>query len=346
MYRQFLKIFSLTSIFILAASLSVQAQGLPMAVVGLDLTASTNNPIPGQSVTITAQSFSIDINSAKVVWSIGSKIIGSGIGLTKMVVTAPALGQKKTVDVVAADSNGLSVSNSITLGSGSVDLIVENDGYVPPFFLGKTPVVYQNSIKIVAMPHLADASGQEYNPANLVYKWSRNNSVLADQSGYDRQSITIQGGLVPRDFLMSVTVSTRDGSGQAQGIIPISFSSPQIVFYRNDPLYGPMFNSAMGDKIILGSQKELSALAVPYGFNLPNSGIGGLNLSWLINNILHNELSQSGEVTLRAPADTGGSSNISLQIESPLDILQRANAGFTVSWAKNSNGNTSAASFQ
>ena len=345
MNSRFLKIISSALIVITTLALHVQAQSLPTAVVGLDLTASTNNPTPGQTITITAQSFSININTAKVVWSSGSRIIGSGIGLTKMTVTAPALGQKKTLDVTATDPNGLSVSNSITLGSGSVDLIIESDGYVPPFFLGKMPVAYQNDVTIVAIPHLANSSGQEYSPGNLTYKWSRNNSVLADQSGYGRQTITIPGSLVPRDFLMTVTVTTRDGNGQAQAIVPVSFASPQIVFYRNDPLYGPLFNSAIGNSVVLGSQKELSALAVPYGFNLSNGDLSNLNLSWLINNILHNELANNLEVTLRAPADTGGSSNISLGIESSANILQRANAGFKVSWTQGGNNNTNQASF-
>jgi hypothetical protein len=315
------------------------AQGLPSAAgSGIDLTASTDNPVPGQNVTITARSYSIDINSAKVSWSVNGTTKQSAIGATTLVVQAPTLGKKIGVVVTATTPTGSTVSGSITLGSGSVDMIMETDGYVPPFFLGKIAPVYQNSVKVVAIPHLADNSGKEFDPKTLVYQWRKNSEVMEDYSGYGKQSITLKGDIVPRPYSLTVTASTRDNSAQAVGTISVTPQSPSIAFYVNDPLYGTLFNTAISDTLRIGSQKETGVLAVPFGFN-ENDKQNELSMTWMINDMEHPELANNPSIILRAPSDAGGSSNIQLNIANSSDILQGGNAGFTAAFSANSQSN-------
>jgi len=304
------------------------AQGIPTTIGGLELTASSDSPAPGQSVTITAASYSVDINAANLVWTAGGKTIAKGVGVTSVTVQAPALGKRLKVNVSAVASDGTSFNSSVVIGSGAVDLIIEPDGYAPPFFKGKLPVVYQNAVKVTAVPHLANSSGVEYDPKTLVYKWQQGDSVLQDQSGYGRQSVVIQGGIIPRAYTLTATVTTRDGSTQGMGLTTVSFGPPSLIFYRNDPLYGPLFNNAIGNSIYLGTQREAGVLAVPYGFGLPASGLGDLSLAWFINGKEHPELASGDSVTLRAPDNSAGSSNIELDVDNKIDILQQASAIF------------------
>ncbi len=223
------------------------------------------------------------------------------------------------------------MNNSITIGSGSIDMILEPDGYVPPFFTGKVPVAYQNSVKIVAVPHLANSAGVEYDPQTLVYQWQENDSVLQDQSGYGKQSIVIPGNIVPRPYNITVTVSARDGSAQGMGITSVTPGAlGNMAFYDNDPLYGPLYNHALGSTVYVGAQRELGVLAVPYGFNLPSSGIGGLTWSWLVNGTEHPELAGNDIVTLRAPEGSSGSSDIETDVTNSQKILQQGNAALSV----------------
>ncbi|MFA6601427.1 MAG: hypothetical protein WCT02_00995 [Candidatus Paceibacterota bacterium] len=315
------------SIFLISGALA-QAQGVPV-VAGLVLTASIDNPNPGQKVTVQVQSYSADINSATLTWTLNGKVIQKGVGLTSIDLITPAVGGKLILNVSAVTVDGTNLNSSLTFISGSVDIITENDGYAPPLFKGKLPVSYQNSVRFIAVPHLADSSGKEYDPKTLVYQWKKNNQALQDQSGFNRQYLVLESEIVPRPYSVAVTVSTRDGSVRAAAFATVSFASPSIVFYADDPLYGPLFNYSIRDSIIIGSQRETGVLAVPLGFNKPLSGIGDLGLTWLINGIEHPELTTNQSIILRAPDNTAGTSNITLSVRNNKNILQGADSGFS-----------------
>lgn len=340
-----LKTVLVASILSVAAAAVSSAQGIPSTIGGLDLSVSTSNPLPNQDVTITAKSYSVDIDSASLTWVSGGKTIAKGNGVTTVTVKAPALGKKTTVTVTAVTSDGVSFSNSVTISSGSIDLIVEPAGYVPPFFSGKFPTAYQNSVKVVAVPHLANSSGTEYDPKALVYKWQQNDTVLENQSGYGKQSVTIPGNIVPRPYSVTATVTTRDGATQGMALVNISMGSPSVSFYRNDPLYGPLFNNALGRTIYLQTQREIGVLAVPFGFNMPASGLGNLSLDWLINGIDHPELATNQSVTLRAPSGSSGSSNVQLNITNKQDILEQASGGFSAVFSATASSSSSGVTF-
>ncbi len=311
---------------------SALAQDVPATSGVLDVSVSVEAPSPGQAVTITAHSYSIDIAAANIIWVAGGKTIGKGIGFNKVTVNAPASGKRLIVDVTAVSPQGISVQGSAVISSGSVDIVVEPGGYVPPFFHGKAVVAYQETTRFIAMPHVSNSSGTEYDPKTLLYTWSKDNSVLQDQSGYGAQAIAIKGGIVPRPYRISVTVSTRDGSAGSASFLAVEAGSPSISFYRDDPLYGVLYNNALGSTLYLGSSREAAVMAVPYGFNAPTSGLGNLSLSWLINSIKHNELSPNRSITLRAPDGGAGSSDIMLTVNNTEDILQQASIGLKALW--------------
>jgi hypothetical protein len=325
---KFIFILGLSAFFLAFSGGLVHAQALPSTSNGVEISASSDNPVPGQTVTITANSYTININSAKVTWVVNGKTVQTGIGLTTLDVKAPDLGKKVKIEVTAVAVNGIIMYNTYTLSSGSVDLIIETDGYSHQFFNGKLPVVYQNAVKIVAMPHLSDSSGKEYDPKSLVYLWKKNDQVLQDQSGYGKQSITLLGDIVPRNYVLSVIVSTRDSQARAVGLTSVDFGAPEIQFYVDDPLYGPLFNRTVTNSISMGSQKETQILAVPFGFNKPQKGTGNIPFNWQINGESHSELAESQSVILRAPDDVSGQTGVSLILRNTKQILQGAEAGF------------------
>jgi hypothetical protein len=330
--------------FLFSPKLTV-AQGIPATAGSIDITSSNDSPVPGQKVTITARSFNIDINSSTIIWTVNGKISQKGIGLTQLELAAPALGKEYKIEVSAITTDGLALTKSIILGSGSVDMIMESNGYIPPFFKGKLPVAYQNNVNIIAVPHIADSKGVEYDPKTLVYQWKKNSRVVEDQSGYGKQTFTLVGDIIPREAAINVTASTRDGTKRAVGYITVSYDSPSLLFYVDSPQYGPLFNSAIGDSVFIGKEKETSVLMVPYGFNKPINGIGNLILTWMINGYEREELATNESVTLRSPGETAGKSNVELTIKNKKDILQTASRGFSASFSANSTGSTQSISF-
>ncbi len=329
-----LKIFIVISLFGINFA---HAQGVPVGANGLDISISTDNPIPEQNLTITAKSYSIDINSATITWTVDGKVVQKGIGMITLDIKAPVLGKEKKVLVTAVSSNGITFSNSTIIGSGSIDLILENNGYTPTFFRGKTPTSYQNNVNVIAYPHLADSKGVEYDPKTLVYQWKKNSRVVEDQSGYGKQVYTHLGEIVPREAVITVTVSTRDGMKRASATTIIEYSSPTLSFYIDDPLYGPLWNRAVSENIYIGSEKETGVLMTPYGFNKPVNELGNLILTWMINGYERPELATNESVILRAPENSQGSSNIELTIRNKKEILQTASASFSAQFSsKNS----------
>lgn len=320
--------------FLLSTSI-VSAQDIGTAIQGINLKLSNDSPAPGQSITVTAESYVTTLSSANITWSLNGSVYQKGTGLTSINIKAPDLGKKLTVSINAVTSSGQQISNSIDIGSGDIDLIVETGGYTPPFFPGKTPLSYQNNYKIVAVPHLADRNGKEYAPATLVYTWEKNARIVQEASGYGKQVFSFKDEVVPRARLIRVTVATRDGSASAEKTIIIEANNPSIYFYVNDPLYGPLYNKAITNTVSLGKSRELAVLAVPYGFNKPADSIGSLSFLWSVNSVLQKALSSSQSIILRAPEQGGGSSNINLEIKNDNDFLQSARGSFLANFSNN-----------
>jgi len=311
------------------------AQNVPTALQNIELSLSNNNPVPGQDVTLTVKGYSTNVNSANIIWYTNGVETKKGVGQTTLTVKAPELGKKTNISVTIVAIDGKIYKQSAEIGSGSIDIILETSGYVPAYFSGKITPVFQNDIKIVAMPHIADANGVEYDPKNLVYKWEKDGIVLNSASGYGKQHLIIPGTTVPRPFGIIVTATTRDGSRQARVLTNITYRDPSVRFYANDPLYGPMFNRELSGRVYLNTQRELGVLAIPFGFDKPINNIGSLNLSWLINGTLKSDLSQNESIIIRSPEGSFGTSDIGLRINNSKNILQAGENIFSVSFKAN-----------
>jgi hypothetical protein len=116
-------------------------------------------------------------------------------------------------------------------------------------------------------------------------------------------------------------------------LIYIAPQSPSITFYKDDPLYGPLFNTAVGNTLFIGAQKEVRAFASLYGFNFSSNISNNLTLDWSINGTDHPELASSQSIVLRAPNGVAGTSNIALNASGIDNILQGANASFTAAFS-------------
>ena len=312
---------------------------------GLNITVSPTSPIPGQSVTITIEEYNNRVQSSNIAWLVNGKTVKSGVGIMTFTLNAPALGKTTDVQVISTDSTGQTTTGYVSVKSGGVDMIVEPDGYVPPFFLGKTGSIYDNVTRVIAIPHLANSAGKEYDPTTLVYQWKKDSGVvLSDQSGYGKQYIDMPGGAIPRPYSLTVTATTHDGSLATKGTVSIVPQNPFLGFYIDDPLYGPLYNKAVGKNLYIGSNKEVSVLAIPFGFNKAPFNLKGLSLTWMINNVEQKDLASNDVVTLRAPDGSSGSSNINLRIDSSKSNLQSAESNFLAVFSSGSTGQGSATS--
>ncbi len=98
-------------------------------------------PQPGQAINAEVKSLNIDISRLPIVWYINGKVIQQGIGLTKIQTKAAGAGEPFTIRVVVT-SDEKKFEQSMTLTTGSVDLLWQAESYTPPFYKGKALLPY------------------------------------------------------------------------------------------------------------------------------------------------------------------------------------------------------------
>ena len=298
---------------------------------GVTIQSSNDNPIPGQTVNVSIDSYNTDLNSANVVWMVNNKITKQGVGLKSIDVVAPKIGSKTNVVVNIKSPNGKVVNKTYTITSGNVEIVWEPNGYVPPFFQGKLPFSYQNSVKLIAIPHLSTSGAKEMDPKSLVYVWKLGGKYIDGGQGYGKQSVIVTSDIIPKPLEISVDINNREGTAHASGNITINPSDPSLSFYEDDSLYGILFNKAIIDSANL-KNSEMKIQAIPFGFNL-NSG--NTSYTWSINNIEQPDLIKNRSITIRTKGDTDGTSLVGIDIRNDRNILQGATGNFTVYFKKN-----------
>lgn len=308
----------------------ISSAQIPSSIDGIEINITPELPAPGQTVTVSVESFSTDLNAASIVWVISGKNFAKGVGTKSIDFPAPALGKTTTVLVVIMTVEGREVRKTTTLKSGGVDLIWESAGFVPPFYKGKSFFAYENQVKITAIPHLAGTTATELDPKTLVYKWTENDKVIQDQSGYGKQTLTIQEN-IPRPLKIQVEVGTANGTSKAIGRMTLAPGDPSISFYEENPLYGVLYNKTLTNRVRLINQ-EITIRAVPYTFN--TSKQSPLIYNWSVNNLERGDLSTNESVTLRTKGDVVGTSNVSLRIRNENNILQGAESTVNVEFSK------------
>lgn len=297
---------------------------------GVTIDVSNENPKPGENIEVSIESYLFDLNSSSIVWMVNGKIHAKGIGLKKIDIIAPKIGIKTNVSVDIKGADGRDVKKAITLTSSSIDIIWESNGYTPPFFKGKMPFSYQNSIKLIAIPHIAKNSTSEADPKTLIYEWKLGGKYIENGQGYGKQTVTIQTNEIPKPLDITVSVTNREQTQHTVGSITLEPSAPSLQFYEEDSLYGILFNKSLSDSVDL-KNSEMKILAIPYGFNMNNQDI---SYTWMINNIEQQDLIKNRSIIIRTKGDTDGSSNLYLDIRNQDSILQGTNGSFILNFKK------------
>lgn len=301
---------------------------------GVTISNSPERPGPGETVKVEVESYLVDLNSSTIIWLVDGKEFTRGIGIKKIEIKAPVAGKKRNVVAIIRANNGKEVQKSITIKSGSVEIIWETSrSYKPPFYKGKNNFVYENWIRLIAMPHLSIDGIKEIDPKTLVYRWKMGGKDIENGTGYGVQSIEIKASEIPKPLEISVNVYTRDQTESAEAFLRLEPSEPTLSLYEVSPLYGVLFNKALSSNHTLRNS-ELNILVAPFGFNF-NPKNNKLSYLWSINNVEQPELIKNQSIILRSKGDIEGSSNINIEVRHENDILERAESSIMVNFQKN-----------
>lgn len=313
-------------LFFCILALTTHAQ-IPTSIDGVNINANPENPRPGDSIEISVESFNFDLNSASIVWIVDGKTKEQGIGLKNIKVIGPKTGISMVVRAIIKTIEGREIQKNITIKTGSVDIIWESSGYTPPFFKGKLPFAYQNTVRFIAIPHIGRDGVSEMDPKTLVYSWKLGGKYIDGGQGYGKQSVEVQSGDIPKPLDVSVEVYNREQTVNTVGYITLEPAEPNLSFYEEDALYGVLFNKSLSGRVQM-KNSEMKILAVPYGFAEGNT------YNWSINNAEQTDLLQNRSIVVRTKGDTDGSSSIDLDVRNIENILQGVRNGFTVYFTK------------
>ncbi len=314
--------FALALFFFFAFSSTTFGQGIPGA--GVNVSIQPRNPKAFQTITISLESFSTDLNQANIKWYLNGSLQKEGRAMKNFTAETGSLGSVLTAEVVIDTKNLGVITKKVTVIPAEVEIIGQADSFVPPFYKGKVLASTEGYQTLIAIPSFVTKSGRKISPNDIVFKWERNGSVLSDDSGLGRSLITVKVPYIKEAVeKFEVEVSAPEHNLNATEIYFVSPENPQIVFYENNPLLGVMFNRALNETLNL-NKDEIAIIAYPFAFNKGVITSADSNFSWKINN---NKVSPTGKrniITLRRPTDSKGVSSVSLSIENSKRVFESA----------------------
>lgn len=335
-FRTFL--LTLLVVPILFAPLFSNAQLTPQDALtqitqNVSIVTSPKNPEPNNMVSISIESYSTDLDQSKIVWAVDGKIVKSGTGIKNISVQAGGLGTSKSIEISISPTGATPFKKSLIIKPSEVDLVWQGNTYTPPFYKGRTLWSGQSDFTALAIPHIVNSSGREANPANFFYKWSRNGEAEGNSSGVGKNSIKLSTSIFPIPQEIQVEISDGDSILATKKTV-ISSNDMSLLVFEDNPLYGPLFNNGVIDKISL-KEKEVTLIAYPLFFNTQARENSFISYSWLINGLASGQNTSS--VTFRAPDNSGGSSDVSVHIGNTVNFTQMNDKSFNIGFNNQSN---------
>ncbi|MFA6536415.1 MAG: hypothetical protein WC250_03595 [Candidatus Paceibacterota bacterium] len=297
----------------------------------LSVTQNPERPRAYDTVSISVESYLVDLNSASITWSVNGKLSEKGTGNKTFKIKLGAVGSLTTVGLSIKARTGESIDKVFALRPSEVDLLWEAQTYTPPFYKGKALFSNQGRLRIIAVPNFKDSSGKTISAGNLIYTWKQDDQVLGNLSGYGKSTLIVDGPLLPILTTISVQAMTADSQLVAESRLSLRSLTPSILFYENNPLYGIMYHQAMGSAFTLRGS-EITLAAEPYFFSGHEKTTLETTYDWQLNGVIVGD-NENGEVTLRNDKAQTGQSILSLEITNSQKIYQSARQTLTLNFS-------------
>lgn len=293
----------------------------------LRVSISPQYPKAFETVSVSVEDFSRDLNNLTISWALNGKVQQKGVGLKTFSFATGALGTVSNLTITIGGT-----ARTVAIRPTGIDLLWQAASYVPPFYKGKALHSNQDPLVVVAEPFFLTSSGKRLDPSTLTYKWSQNGKVVQEASGYGRRSFSVRPSVLSKSIDVSVEVTSSTGDYKSTAQTSIDEVSPEVIVYENNPLFGVQSQVALNNKTFsLGTKPETTFLAVPFFFSVGTSP-KNISYSWSQNNTALDKTTDS--IVFRAPAEGGGESVVGVQVKSALSMMQGSNASVSVRFNK------------
>jgi len=307
---------------------------------------SPENPGPNQSVTISIEAYSFDINNAQFTWKINGSVVNTSIGSKSVTFNTGAVGKKTTVEVVVDPKDRPTISKTFSFTPGEADILWQAEVYSHPFYKGKNLYTPESNVTFVAMPQNQNGVIE---PTKTIFKWSINGTKYADKSGIARNTYTYQGPIIIKPVTVEVeTYAPTAGAGDEKQVsvsdITIEPFAPNIRLYEDSPSLGILFNRALRGTFRL-TQPEVKIAAYPFFQSITGKN-GEVEYDWIVDDTPVEIPANQNVITLLRKNIDSGTSFIGVQSRLPKAILQTVDTNISLTFDRNSvNNNTTESEF-
>lgn len=297
-------------VFYVLITSHVSAQGL-VGGLNTSLGVSPRFPSPYGHVDVTLNSYALDTTGASIVWYVDGIRLSESDNERSISFIAGPLGKKQTIKALITQQSGYQTSVSESITPTAVDLILESDTYVHPFYPGRSLPSENSKVRAIAIVN----TGLADDPATFTYDWKLNNSSLLGGPVKGKRVADFE---MPRYLGGRVTVEVYNAVGKLIGSAQASLNptSPILLFYEDNPLRG-MGQKALGKEFTLLGD-ETTVRAIPY-FMDTNLSPQETSFSWRLNGVPVDGDFQPDRITLRKTGVGGGVARVELEL-----ILKRA----------------------
>lgn len=227
------------------------------------------------------------------------------------------------------------LSPAVLLAANSVDLLWQGSGYVPPFYEGRSLWGRQSVITFTAIPHIFNSSGRELPAGSLIYRWSKDGTILGNVSGVGVNTLSVPDSVLGIPAEIHVDIMTDEDTVAASDGLALSAIAPSVLVYENNPLLGYLFNHESSQNIVMTSQ-EIALSAFPLFFSTATKNTSRINYSWTS----AGATAQTGEnVVYRTADNASGSISIHISADAPSILTQSADKNFLVQLKNNDTAN-------
>jgi hypothetical protein len=208
--KKTLAVLSITIFLSLFFVLRVKAEG------DTTIALSPENPGPKTVVTLTLESYTMNIDTATVVWQVNGKAILKGIGEKSLKVKTGNVGESSRITVSITSASGDSITQEITITPSSLLLLYEAPkSYVPLLYPGRSLPGEGGTARVTAIPLISDG-GKALSPSSLSYAWYIDDTYREDLSGLGRQSASINVDYLTNKADVRVLVRTPFGNSTSK----------------------------------------------------------------------------------------------------------------------------------
>lgn len=329
-----LKLFATLLALTFLISTPEAAAQAPLQIPGLEtlvLEVSPEYPAPGQRITATISSTVINLDQSTISWTLNGSSAVPAQERKRLSFTAGEVGSTATVRVTVRTNDGQLLTEQRTLRPAALDLLWQATSYTPPFYRGKGLPASGSDLTVTALPDIRTASGRRLSADELIFTWKQNGRILGAFSGRGKDTVTLPGPEIYKNFDIIVDAISLDQSVGASARLTLRPATPRVLFYESHPTLGVRFEEALGDTFEIPGG-EVMVSAQPYFFETRSPSERAVQYRWNLNGSeVKNPSSDQSLIVLR-PTGAGGEARVSLSAKHLTSLFQKAQRAFTVSF--------------